>query len=260
MALVGRAGLLAERDQQAEPGAMTDTSPSPSPSLIERLDEVRGRIHAIGGGERVTLVAVTKGFGPEVVTAALAAGLVDIGENYAQELVAKAAAVSLPTPKPGGVPAPRLALPRWHFLGPLQTNKAARLAPLVERWHGVDREAAGRALARHQPGAQVFVEVNVAGMAGRPGCRVEETEQLVEQVVELGIDVRGLMTVAPAAEPARARKVFRRLAELARLLGLKELSMGMSDDFETAIEEGATTVRLGRALFGPRPGRAGVER
>ena len=222
--------------------------------LMDRLARVRGRIAAAGGADRVTLVAVTKGFAPEVVATALRAGLIDVGENYAQELVGKAAALA------AGVEAGETLAPRWQFLGSLQTNKASRLAPLVQRWHGIDREAAGVALSRHQPGAQVFVEVNVAGMAGRSGCRVEETERLVERLVALGIDVRGLMTVAPPSDPAGARQAFRRLAELSRQLGLKELSMGMSDDFETAIEEGATTVRLGRALFGPRPGRTGLQR
>jgi len=216
-------------------------------SLADRFDQVRRRIAAAGGDRPITLVAVTKGFGPQTVAAAVALGIHDIGENYAQELLAKAAAL----PSDG-------AVPRWHFLGSLQTNKAARLAPLVWRWHAIDREAAGAALVRHQPGAQVFVEVNVAGIEGRAGCRPEETASLVAHLVDAGLDVRGLMTVAPPGDPARARQVFRSLAECSRQLGLAELSMGMSDDFEIAIEEGATTVRLGRALFGPRPGSAGA--
>jgi uncharacterized pyridoxal phosphate-containing UPF0001 family protein len=223
---------------------------SPDPAVVaERLAWVRERIDAAGGAGRVAIVAVTKGFPPVTAAAALDAGLADLGENYAQDLVAKASMLSL-----------RPAPPRWHFLGPLQTNKAARLGPWVRRWHGVDREAAGRAIARHQSDPEVFVEVNVHATPGRPGCRPEVAPNLVETFRGLGLSVVGLMTVAPAGDPAMARATFRRLAEMAEDLGLAELSMGMSDDFEIAVEEGATTVRLGRALFGPRPGRNGAER
>jgi uncharacterized pyridoxal phosphate-containing UPF0001 family protein len=189
--------------------------------VAERLASVRARIERAGGDAgQVTVVAVTKGFGEQAVHAAEGAGLDDLGENYAQELVTKAAAA-------------RRA--RWHFLGTVQRNKVALVAPLVHLWQAVDRAAAGRP----QMG----------------GCPREETEPLVRQLRELGLDVRGLMAVGPAGPADAARPGFRWLAGTARRLGLAELSMGMTDDLEVAVQEGATMVRVGRALFGARPSR-----
>ena len=223
-----------------------------STAVAGRLAEVRGRIARRGvdpAGVRV--VAVTKGFGPESVEAALRAGLRDVGENYAQELAAKAAAVQEDAVPEGA---------RWHFLGAVQRNKVRRIAPLVTAWHGVDRPAAADAIAAASPGAEVLVEVNVAADPGRPGCSAGDLDELVAHCRGLPLDLSGLMAVAPAGDPELARNCFRWLADSARRLGLRELSMGMSDDFELAVEEGATTVRLGRVLFGPRPGAAAVQR
>jgi uncharacterized pyridoxal phosphate-containing UPF0001 family protein len=184
-------------------------------------------------------VAVTKGWTAEIVGIARSAGLPDIGENYAQELLAKAA---------DGPPDVR-----WHFLGPVQRNKVKRLASLVSSWHGIDRTVAADAVAAASPGVEAFVEVNVTGISGRPGCRPEEVPGLVEHCRNRALNLSGLMTVAPEGDAVRARECFRWLAGTARELGLRELSMGMSDDFEVAAQEGATTLRLGRVLFGPRP-------
>lgn len=208
-------------------------------ALDERVAGVRRRIAAAAGSRPVTLVAVTKGFGPEVVRAALAAGLDDLGENYAQELVAKAGAAG--------------AGCRWHFLGALQRRKVRHLAPLVHLWQSVDRVEAGQEIARHAPGAAVLVQVDVSGQPGRTGCTEASAPALVGRLRDLGLDVRGLMAVAGLGEDPRPQ--FRRLAALARGLDLEELSMGMSDDLEVALEEGSTMVRVGRALFGARPGR-----
>jgi pyridoxal phosphate enzyme (YggS family) len=207
--------------------------------VAANLAEVRDRIRAAGGDpERITVVAVTKGFGADAVEAAVAAGLRDIGENYAGEVVAKAAAVS-------GV--------RWHFLGHVQRNKVARLAPLVHLWHGVDRAAAGAAIAARAAGAGVLVQVNVTGDPARNGCPWDGAPALVDELRAVGLDVRGLMAVGPDGDPGAARPLFRRLASLAASLGLAETSMGMSADLEVAVQEGATMVRPGTALFGPRP-------
>ncbi|HZU78880.1 MAG TPA: alanine racemase, partial [Acidimicrobiales bacterium] len=113
--------------------------------------------------------------------------------------------------------------------------------------------AEGERIARYRPGAAVFVEVNMAEVPGRPGVAARDTPGLVEGLRALGLDVRGLMTVGPPGGPEAAREPFRRLAALARDLGVAELSMGMTDDVEVAVEEGSTMVRVGRALFGPRP-------
>ena len=210
------------------------------------LAEVRERIARTGRApDDVRIVAMTKGFGPEAVTAAVEAGILDCGENYAQALLAKA----------GEVPAET----RWHFLGPVQRNKVKALAPLVALWQGLDREAAGEEVARRRPGAAVLVQVNLAADPGRPGCSWDEAPALVDRLRDLGLDVRGLMGVA-SPDLVEARGQFRRLASLAAQLELHELSMGMSGDLEVALEEGATTVRIGTALFGARPGTSPARR
>lgn len=214
-------------------------------SVARRLTAVRERIRRAGGDPgRVRVVAVTKGFGPEAVEAALDAGLVDVGENYAQELVAKDAAV-----------APQAGERRWHFLGAVQRNKVAMLAPLVQLWHAVDRVAAGQAIAHRAPGAAVLVQVDVTGLPGRPGCRPADVPALVDALGEAGLAVRGVMAMGPPGPPEAARPGFRAAAAMADRLGLPERSMGMSGDLEVAVAEGATIVRLGRALFGDRPSR-----
>jgi PLP dependent protein len=215
-----------------------------TPEAIDaNLATIRRRIEAGGGdAERITVVAVTKGFGVEVAQAAFEAGICDLGENYAQELLAKAEGV------PGA--------PRWHFLGPVQRNKVAALASLVSCWHSLDRPILGEALARRQPGARVFVQVNATGEASKHGCRPDEVGELVTSLRHLGLDVAGLMTIGPAGPAELARPAFRSVAELGRRLELAELSMGMTDDLEVAVQEGATVVRIGRGLFGPRDRKA----
>jgi hypothetical protein len=149
---------------------------------------------------------------------------------------------------------------RWHFLGPVQRNKVKRLAPLVSAWHGIDRAAAVDAVAAASPGVEVLVQVNLSGDSSRPGCRPEDIEILVAHCRQRPILLTGLMAVGPEGDLDRARAGFAWLARRARQLGLRELSMGMSDDFEVAVEEGATTLRLGRVLFGPRPRLRTVQR
>ena len=185
------------------------------------------------------VIGVTKGFGPEAVDAARNAGLSDLGENYAAELVAKAAAES----DVGVV---------WHFLGAVQRNKVAQLAPLVGVWQSVARQAEGARIARFAPGARVLVQVETTGLPGRNGCPPAATGDLVSRLGDLGLDVQGLMTVAAPGEGA-AKEAFETLGRLADRLGLAERSMGMSDDLEAAIAAGSTMVRIGRALFGARP-------
>jgi hypothetical protein len=180
------------------------------------------------------------------VREAAAVGLRDLGENYAHELSAKAATA------PAGV--------QWHYLGPVQRNKVKGVAAHVSLWHAIDREAAGVEVARYRTGP-MLVQVNLSGDPGRPGSSWEQASALVDRLRDRGIEVRGLMGVAShSPDPKRARDQFRRLACLARDLDLGELSMGMSYDLETAVEEGATIVRLGTALFGARPGGAKVRR
>lgn len=216
---------------------------------------MRERIADAGGEpDGVRIVAVTKGFGADAVRAALRAGIGDIGENYAQELLAKDEAVRAAgrgdrSAEPAAEPAVR-----WHFLGAVQRNKVAALAPVVSCWQTVARAAEGEAIARRRPGAVVLVEVDTTAAPGRNGCSPEEVPALVVELRAAHLDVRGLMTVAPV-DPEAAHRAFRSVRVLADELGLPERSMGMSDDLELAVAEGSTMVRVGRALFGERPPR-----
>lgn len=212
--------------------------------IAEALAEVRERIalaarRAGRDPADVALVGASKTMPVEALNAALDAGLTDLGENRAQELLAKAPAL-----------AARVPPPTWHFVGQLQRNKVAGLAPWVSCWHSVDRHQLGEAIARRAPGARVLVEVNLAEEPRKGGCAPGEAPSLVAALSELDLTVVGLMTVAPQVGERRAW--FAALRDLATSLELRELSMGMSDDFEAAIEEGATMVRVGRAIFGER--------
>lgn len=219
-------------------------APAVDPAAVAaNVAHVRARIAGAGGAGRTRLVAVTKGFGPDAITAAVAAGVDAIGENYAQEAVAKLTALG----GPPGCPV--------HFIGQIQRNKVRALAPHVDLWQSIDRVELGREVAHRSPGAAVLVQVNLSGESGRGGVAPGTLAALVDDLRTLGLDVRGLMGVAPLGGPAIARAAFDALARQAASLGLAELSMGMSEDLEVAVECGATYVRIGRALFGARPPR-----
>jgi pyridoxal phosphate enzyme (YggS family) len=222
--------------------------PVDAAAVAERVARIRARIDELSGGRAVRIVAVTKGFGADAVEAAVAAEVTTIGENYAQELIAKAGAGA------GGDAV------RWHFIGGIQRNKVPRLAPFVAVWETVDRLAAAEAIARHSPGAVALVQVNLTGDPERSGCAWADAPGVVDGARAVGLDVRGLMGIGPPGPPDASREAFRALAQLAGQLGLGEVSMGMSADFDVAIEEGSTMVRLGTALFGPRRGRDDLRR
>jgi len=186
---------------------------------------------------------VTKGFGPDAVAAAAAAGCRGIGENYAQELVTKA-----PTARRAGVAV--------HFIGQLQTNKVRQLAGLVDLWETVDRPRLVAELSRRAPGARVLVQVDTTGEEGKGGWPIADVPALVRAATDAGLVVVGLMTVGPTeGGPEAARPGFRAVRALVDELGLTTCSMGMSADLDVAVEEGSTEVRVGTALFGPRPPR-----
>jgi hypothetical protein len=208
-------------------------------SVAAALEQVRARITAAGGGAEVSILPVTKGFGPEAVGAAIAAGCTAIGENYAQELVAKRDAV-----EPVEV----------RFIGQLQTNKVRLIADIVDVYETVDRPKLAREIAKRAPGTAVLVQVDTSAETGKGGCPLEQVDELVNLSSELGLDVRGLMTVGPTeGGPDAARSGFRQVRNVVDRLGLIECSMGMTADLEVAVEEGSTQVRVGTALFGPRP-------
>jgi hypothetical protein len=220
--------------------------------LAERVAEVRGRIAdaIVRGGHRqeVTVVAVTKTHGPEAVHAAWAAGLRDVGENRVQEALGKMESVDVPV--------------RWHLIGHLQRNKA-RLLGDIALVHSLDSSRLADALSEHgiarERPVDVLVQVNASGEGSKGGYAPEEIVAEAERLTTLvGVRVRGAMTMAPLGAEERvlratfagARQAQAVLREAGHPAG--ELSMGMSGDYEVAVEEGATLVRLGTVLFGAR--------
>jgi pyridoxal phosphate enzyme (YggS family) len=208
-------------------------------AVAHRMDALRQRI-ASAGGRDVRVVAVTKGFPVAAIAAARDAGADAIGENYAQELLGKLAELS------GG-------RPEVHFIGRLQTRKVRALAGVVDLGQSVDRDVLVDELARRRPGARLLIQVNVSGEPGKGGCAPDDAARLVAQAAEAGLAVEGLMAVGRTGPPAQARSGFALLRRMADELGLTECSMGMTDDLEVAVSEGATMVRVGSALFGERP-------
>ena len=195
----------------------------------------------------VLLIAVSKTVEVERVRAAIAAGVSALGENRVQEAREKIDALGRPVP--------------WHLIGPLQTNKARDAARLFDWIHSVDRLELATELSRRARALgrtlDVLLEVNIGEEPQKAGARPQEIKSLLDAVAGLdGIRVRGLMAIPPMAEPEQSRPRFRRLRELRDAVGLEHLSMGMSADFEVAVEEGATMVRVGTAIFGPRAGPA----
>ena len=226
--------------------------------LSDRIAAVQERIAAAArragrDAAEVTLVAVSKMHSPEEVAAACAAGLRIFGENRVEEAAPKVEAVAqLVAPAPP---------PAWHMIGHLQSRKAEDALPWASMVHSVDSVKLAQRLSRFATAEKlpILLEVNVSGEASKYGFRPEELLAAVETIAALpGLALQGLMTMAPiAADPEEVRPVFAALRalkdELARrypTLDWRHLSMGMTDDFEVAIEEGATMVRVGRAIFG----------
>ncbi len=234
---------------------MSGAGPAPAldAELVARVEQgiaaTRARIESAGGDpEAVTIVAVTKGFGAEAPRAAIAAGLQDLGENYSAELVDKAAAVAAA----GG------DAPAWHYLGRVQRRKVRVLAPVVSVWQGVCRVAEGEEIARRSPGATVLVEVDVTALPTRQGVPPADVPAVVRELRGCNLSVTGLMAVAAPGGGAEAQAAFELVVGLADDLELPVRSMGMSGDLEAAVRAGSTMVRVGEALFGPRPVRRGL--
>ena len=217
--------------------------------VAHNINQIRQRIRSAAerGGRRpeeIVLVAVSKTVEPERVEEAIGAGQTVFGESKVQEANAKIPLVS--------------GRAHWHMIGHLQSNKARHAVSLFDLIHSVDSvklaaelnkwaEAGGKVQA-------ILLEVNVSGEASKFGLKPEDLESTLAQINQFSrLGVQGLMTIAPYAEKAeKARPYFRRLRELRDALNLRELSMGMTHDFEVAIEEGATMVRVGSAIFGER--------
>jgi len=224
--------------------------------LPERIRGVRARVAAAAASvgrnaDSVTLLAVSKGQPAELIRAAAADGLTEIGESYLGEALGKMEGL-------GDLPL------TWHFIGRLQANKTRQVAERFAWVHGIDRLKIAERLAAqrpyHAPALNVCIQVNLAGEASKGGVAVPEAAALAAAVAALPrLALRGLMCIPPEeSDPGRQRGWFARLRVLrdslrAGGLGLDTLSMGMSGDFEAAIQEGATIVRIGTSLFGPRP-------
>jgi len=245
-------------------------------SLQEGIASVRQRIaqacqRAGRPAPSVTLVAVTKQVPVEAIRGAIALGLTELGENRVQDARDKQLALGSGLRAVG--PGPRALSPqpvRWHLIGHLQRNKAKSAVELFEVIHAVDSLPLIEELSRHTQQRErrldALVQVNVSGEATKHGCPPDEAQRLAEAILAArSLSWRGLMTIAPlSADPEQARPHFRRLRELrdalSATLGVDRaalrLSMGMSQDFEVAIEEGADLVRIGTAIFGAREDHA----
>ncbi|MSQ15177.1 MAG: YggS family pyridoxal phosphate-dependent enzyme [Dehalococcoidia bacterium] len=218
--------------------------------IKDNLERIKSRIAAAAerAGRRpdeVTLIGATKTVPPDLIDAAVTAGLRHLGENRVQEAAPK-----------------HLALAglhenvTWHMIGSLQSNKIRQALDTFDVIQTLDSLKLADSIARRvRDTVNVLLEVNVAGEPTKSGFTPEEVEAALRHIRSLPeLKVLGLMTVAPAASDAsEVRPVFRKLREMRDALGLKDLSMGMTDDFEVAVEEGATMVRIGRAIFGARP-------
>jgi pyridoxal phosphate enzyme (YggS family) len=237
---------------------MSDRSVERPTGLRARIERVQERIADAAArsgrdASAVTLIAVTKTHPAEAVAEALACGIVHVGENRVQEAVDKALRVRDLLDR----------TPIWHLIGTLQRNKARAALDLFSMIHSVDSLRLAEALSARAEGRRVpiLLEVYLGEDDARPGFRAEHLKDAVTSIAQLdGLDVRGLMTVAPLGlDDVGTRGVFRRLRELRDQIQerhpdvqLPELSMGMTNDYALAIEEGATLVRVGRAIFGER--------
>ena len=226
-------------------------------NLQENLSRLEERIENAckrAGRKRdeVTLIAVTKTHPVEVIQEAYDLGIRDFGENRVQELLKKKEFfVNLPNHEPRYL--------RWHLIGHLQSNKAKYIAPFIHCVHSIDSIETAKELSKraeqHSRTIDVLLEINVAGEATKEGIATSEAPELLRHIFEEATSLRvlGLMTVAPFEDdPEHVRPYFRELRALRDKLGLQELSMGMTNDFEVAIEEGATMIRIGSGIFGSR--------
>ncbi|NPV91453.1 MAG: YggS family pyridoxal phosphate-dependent enzyme [Firmicutes bacterium] len=235
---------------------MSSQIDNPVDDLRSRIGLVQEKIYeaAVRAGRdpgEIELIAVTKSVDARMIELAGQAGIKTVGENRAQDLLAKRPLVAAPL--------------RWHFIGTLQRNKVRSLIGRVELIHSLDRISLAEEISAQSTAAgvstAVLVQVNLSGETTKQGLAREQVLPFLEKVSALpGLCIKGLMTIAPLGPPAGAREVFQAARQLAeqvkreKLPGVEmaHLSMGMTNDYETAVEEGSTMVRIGTAIFGPR--------
>ena len=186
------------------------------------------------------LLPVTKGFGAREVQAMLEVGLTKIGESYAQEILEKRKMIT----------DNRIA---WHMIGGVQRNKVRKLSETVDLWHSVDRKELITEISKYQKNSKILIQVSLNDRHKQGGCSPENVPDLIEFASDKGINVEGLMTIGVDQDIDATKNVFAELGKLSEKMGLKEISMGMSNDFEIAIDYGATILRVGRSIFGERP-------
>ena len=213
------------------------TSETYPKEIKERLEEINGIIDAKAQNP-VTLIGVTKGFTHEEVNIASELGIKNFGENYAQELLRKNPLVD-----------PEIS---WHYIGQLQSNKIRKISHLVDVWHSVTSLKLAREIHKRNDQAQILLQVSLMGPSNSKGFEVEQLPQLISDLRDMNIDVSGLMTMGVPGDMVATRAAFKKLRKLADTFELPECSMGMSDDFEIALESGASMIRVGSAIFGNR--------
>ena len=213
------------------------TSETYSEEIKERLEEINKIIDAKAQNP-VTLIGVTKGFTHEEVNIASELGIKNFGENYAQELLTKNPLVD-----------PEIS---WHYIGQLQSNKIRKISHLVDVWHSVTSLKLAREIHKRDDQAQILLQVSLMGPSNSKGFEVEQLPQLISELRDMNIDISGLMTMGVPGDMVATRVVFKELRKLADTFELPECSMGMSDDFEIALESGASMIRVGSAIFGNR--------
>jgi len=224
---------------------VTETPVAPE-EVRRRADRVRQRIEDAGGDpDLVEIVAVTKGFGPWAIEAAVAAGLATVGESYVQEMQSKVGELTSDTREAA----------RIHFIGSLQTNKVRAAVPIVDVWQSVDRPSLVKELAKRAPGAAVMLQLDIADVAAQGGCPLEQAPDLLALATGRGLDVVGVMAIGPQADNDVVTAAFRRAVAFADEHALPRRSLGMTGDLEAAVAAGTTMIRVGTALFGERPPR-----
>jgi len=204
----------------------------------ERAQELAEVVRTRSDGKAI-LLPVTKGFGVREVQAMLEVGLTKIGESYAQEILDKTEMIT----------DNRIA---WHMIGRVQRNKVRKLSETVDLWHSVDRKELITEISKCKKNSKILIQVDMNDRYQQGGCSPEKVPDLIEFASDKGLNVKGLMTIGVDQDINATRNIFSELAKLSEKLGLKEISMGMSNDFEIAIDYGATILRVGRSIFGER--------
>ena len=204
----------------------------------ERAQELAEVVKIKSDGNAI-LLPVTKGFGVREVEAMLEVGLTKVGESYAQELLEKAKTIT----------DNKL---NWHMIGKIQRNKVKKLSETVDLWHSVDRKELIVEISKYKKDAKILIQVDMHDRYQQGGCSPENIPGLIEFASDKDLNVEGLMTIGVNQDVEATKNVFAEMAKLSKKMGLKEISMGMSNDFEIAIDYGATILRVGQSIFGER--------